>query len=48
MRNIFVLFNSTWTHTIGINLNPLNPNIEIQILICYSYTFSIETVGRIC
>ena len=27
--------------------NPLNPNIKIQILICYPYTFSIE-VGRIC
>ena len=30
------------------NINPLNPNIKIQILICYPYTFSIETVGRIC
>ena len=29
-------------------LNPLNPNIKIQILICYPYTFSIEVVGRIC
>ena len=29
-------------------VNPLNPNIKIQILICYSYTFSIEVVGRIC
>ena len=28
-------------------LNPLNPNIKIQILICYSYMFSIEVVGRI-
>ena len=28
-------------------LNPLNPNIKIQILICYPYTFSIEVVGRI-
>ena len=27
--------------------NPLNPNIKIQILICYPYTFSIEEVGRI-
>ena len=26
---------------------PLNPNIKIQILICYPYTFSIEVVGRI-
>ena len=30
------------------NLNPLNPNIKIQILICYPYMFSIEVVGRIC
>ena len=30
----------------GVNL--LNPNIKIQILICYPYTFSIEVVGRIC
>ena len=29
-------------------VNPLNPNFKIQILICYSYTFSIEVVGRIC
>ena len=28
-------------------LTPLNPNIKIQILICYPYTFSIEVVGRI-
>ena len=28
-------------------LNPLNPNIKIQILICCLYTFSIEEVGRI-
>ena len=28
--------------------NPLNPNIKIQILVCYPYTFSIEVVGRIC
>ena len=28
--------------------NPLNPNIKIQILICYPYTFSLEVVGRIC
>ena len=26
----------------------LNPNIKIQILICYPYTFSIEVVRRIC
>ena len=29
----------------NLNLNPLNPNIKIQILICYPYTFSIEVVG---
>ena len=29
-------------------VNPLDPNIKIQILICYPYTFSIEVVGRIC
>ena len=28
-------------------LNPLNPNIKFQILICYPYTFSIEVEGRI-
>ena len=31
----------------NLNLNPLNPNIKIQILICYPYTFSIEVVGGI-
>ena len=31
----------------NLNLNHLNPNIKIQILICYPYTFSIEVVGRI-
>ena len=30
-----------------VHFNPLNPNIKIQILICYPYTFSIEVVGRI-
>ena len=29
-------------------INPLNPDIKIQILICRPYMFSIETVGRIC
>ena len=28
-------------------LNPLNPSIKFQILICYPYTFSIEAEGRI-
>ena len=28
-------------------VNPLNPSIKIQILICCPYTFSIEVVGRI-
>ena len=31
-----------------LSVNPLNPNIKIQILICYPYKFSIEVVGRIC
>ena len=30
-----------------IRLNPLNPNIKIEILISYPYTFSIEVVRRI-
>ena len=29
-------------------LNPLNPNIKIEILIYCPYTFSIGVVGRIC
>ena len=29
-------------------LNPLNPIIKIQNLICCPYMFSIEVVGRIC
>ena len=36
---------SSW----GLNLwelNPLNPTIKIQILICYPYAFSIERVGE--
>ena len=39
-----------WDRTLFIFLtvNPLNPNIKIQILICYPYAFSIEVVGRIC
>ena len=32
----------------NLDLNPLNPNIKIQILICCPYMFSIEVVGRIC
>ena len=32
----------------NLNLNPLNPNLKIQILICYpAYTFSIEVVRGI-
>ena len=31
-----------------LDFNPLNPNIKIQILIYYPYTFSIEVLGRIC
>ena len=30
------------------SFNPLNPNIKIEILICYLDTFSVEVVGRIC
>ena len=26
--------------------NPLNPSIKIEILICCTYSFSIEVVGR--
>ena len=29
-------------------INPLNPNIKIEILIYCSYYFSTEVVGRIC
>ena len=29
-------------------INALNPNIKIQILVCYPYTSSKEVVGRIC
>ena len=29
-------------------LNPVNPNIKIQILICCHYTFLIEVVRRYC
>ena len=32
----------------GISINPLNPNVKIEILIYCSYTFSTEVVGRIC
>ena len=28
--------------------NPLNPNIKIQILICYPYSFPTEVMWRIC
>ena len=37
-----------YSAAIGSLINPLNPNIKIEILICYLYTFSIEVVGRIC
>ena len=29
-------------------VNPLNPDIKIEILIYCPYTLSIEVVGRIC
>ena len=47
MRKIFpwvVCVNGKHSKTV---VNPLNPNIKIQIIICYPYTFSIEVVGRI-
>ena len=45
---------SFWVHSSAPNLcsanyvNPLNPNVKIQILICCPHMFSIEAVGRIC
>ena len=30
------------------HLNPLNPKIKVEILICYPYTFLIDVVGRSC
>ena len=27
-------------------VNPLNPKIKIKILLCRSYSFTIEVVGR--
>ena len=36
------------SHCWETDINPLNPNVKIEILICYLYTFSIEVVGRIC
>ena len=35
-------------HKLRYAINPLNPNIKIQILICYLYMFSVEEVGIIC
>lgn len=29
-------------------VNPSNPNIKIQILFCFPYTFPVEVVGRSC
>ena len=45
---ITVLLFSMYYRVVHNHLNPLNPNIKIQILICYPYTFLIEVVGRIC
>ena len=45
---ITVLLFSLYYRVVPNHLNPLNPNIKIQILICYPYTFLIEVVGRIC
>lgn len=34
MRNIFVLFNSTWTHTIGINLK-VSRGVQISEVVVF-------------
>ena len=50
-RNSFRLHSLSLLSQSGLRrllFNPLNPNITIQILICYPNTFSIEVVGRIC
>ena len=56
----FCLQKGFWCSSIGIclyavwrggkftTINPLNPNIKIEILTNCPYTFSIEVVGRIC
>ena len=49
-RNSFRLYTLSLLSQSGwgrLLLNPLNPNIKIEILICCLYTFSIEVVGRI-
>ena len=45
---ITVLLYSMYYRVVPNHLNPLNPNIKIQILIIYPYTFLIAVVGRIC
>ena len=45
---ITVLLFSMYYRVVPNHLNPLTPNIKIQILICYPYTFFIEVVGRVC
>ena len=50
-RNSFHLHSLSLLSQSGLGrllFNALNPNITIQILICYPYTFSVEVVGRIC
>ena len=31
-----------------LSFNPLKPNVKIQILICYPYSFPTEVMWRIC
>ena len=47
-QNKWIKFSKGFLLLYKSSINPLNPNIKIQILICYPYTFSIEVVGRIC
>ena len=47
-QNKWIKFSKGFLLLCKSSINPLNPNIKIQILICYPYTFSIEVVGRIC
>ena len=51
----YKIFGSWWsdpppplTFPCGWSLYTLNPNIKIQILMWYTYMFSIEGMGRIC
>ena len=46
--HVRILIHVYRTWAIDNSINPFNPNIKIQILICCPYMFSIEAVGRIC